>query len=344
MLNRLAQDLRSSGGDQCGAWNNTTFGTQVFTTTYDPLMFKGWFTRPMEWGVGLSLQREVTPGMSVEVGWRRRWIDKWTLIHNDANTHADFAEYAVTAPVDPRLGDVSGRLVDDLWNISQAKFGLFDRHTILEGSPLAPDVNRRDWWHGVDFSVNARLPNGLALRGGGVVSSSGGDWCEYILNGHYGTGIPEGPSLRNCHNSTPVLYQLRAIGTYIIPRIDVQVAATLTNRPGPEKSATVQYPAAVIAQSLGRPVSGNPSTVAVNLFETGEAFYPQINFLDLRVGKVLRVGRLRANVSLDIYNALNSSAGQTYNNTYALADPSLWGTPTLILPARFAKVGLQIDF
>jgi hypothetical protein len=344
LLNRLAQDLRPSGGDQCGPWNNTTFGTEVFTTTYDPLMFKGWFTRPMEWGVGLSLQREVTPGMSVEVGWRRRWIDKWTLIHNDANTHADFTEYSVTAPVDPRLGDVSGRVVDDLWNISQAKFGLFDRHTILEGSELARDVNRRDWWHGVDFSVNARLSNGLALRGGGVVSSNGGDWCEYILNGHYGTGIPEGPGLRNCHNSTPVQYQLRAIGTYTIPRIDVQVAGTLTNRPGPEKSATVQYPAAVIAQSLGRPVSGNPATVAVNLFETGEAFYPQINFFDLRVGKILRAGRVRANVSVDIYNALNSSTGQTYNNTYTLTNPSLWGTPNLILPARFAKLALQIDF
>jgi hypothetical protein len=48
---------------------------------------------------------------------------------------------------------------------------------------------------------------------------------------------------------------------------------------------------------------------------------------------------MRANVSVDIYNALNSSTGQTYNNTYTLSYPSLW-----ILPARFVKVGLQIDF
>jgi hypothetical protein len=47
---------------------------------------------------------------------------------------------------------------------------------------------------------------------------------------------------------------------------------------------------------------------------------------------------------VDIYNALNSSTGQTYNNTYTLTNPPLWGTPNLILPARFAKVGLQIDF
>jgi len=46
LLNPAAQDLRASGGDQCGAWNNNTFGTEVFSTTYDPDMFKGWYTRP----------------------------------------------------------------------------------------------------------------------------------------------------------------------------------------------------------------------------------------------------------------------------------------------------------
>ena len=29
---------------------------------------------------------------------------------------------------------------------------------------------------------------------------------------------------------------------------------------------------------------------------------------------------------------------------YTPSNPSLWGTPTLILPARFAKLGAQIDF
>ena len=45
LLNPAAQDLRPIGLDICGAWNNNTFGTEVFSTTYDPDMFKGWFTR-----------------------------------------------------------------------------------------------------------------------------------------------------------------------------------------------------------------------------------------------------------------------------------------------------------
>ena len=40
------------------------------------------------------------------------------------------------------------------------------------------------------------------------------------------------------------------------------------------------------------------------------------------------------------HNALNSSAVQTYNQTLGPA----YLTPTLVLPARFAKISAQIDF
>ena len=122
------------------------------------------------------------------------------------------------------------------------------------------------------------------------------------------------------------------------------MAGTVLSRPGPAKAANVQVPAATIAASLGRPVSGNPSTVTINLFDTNEAFYPQSTVVDMRVSKILRFGGLRANLGVDIYNLLNSSAGQTFNNTYSVANPATWGTPTSILPARFAKLALQFDF
>jgi hypothetical protein len=101
-------ELIAAGGDSCGAWNNNTFGTEVFSTSYDPDMFKGWYTRPMDWEVGASVQREIRSGMSLEVGYHRRWIDKWTLIENTLNTHADFDPYSVVAPTDPRLDVASG--------------------------------------------------------------------------------------------------------------------------------------------------------------------------------------------------------------------------------------------
>ena len=90
--------------------------------------------------------------------------------------------------------------------------------------------------------------------------------------------------------------------------------------------------------------AGPTSTTPINLFDSNEEFYPQITIVDLRVGKIVRVGRMRANLMIDVHNSLNANTGQTYSATYARTNPALWGTPTLILPARFAKVGVQLDF
>lgn len=351
LLNPAAQNLSATGGDICGAWNNNTFGTEVFATTYDPDMFRGWFTRPMDWQIGTSVQRQVVSGMSVEVGYHRRWIDKWTLIQNTQVTNADFEAYSVNAPADPRLGVASGRTIGDLWNVIPSKFGLNINNTYLENN--VEGTNRTNWWHGVDFNVNARMRNGLTMRGGVVLSSNGDDFCSYIENGYYGTGINQGPGRRNCRVVTPWQAEYKGLANYVIPKVDVQLAATLTSRPGPVKVATIQYTAAEIAQTLGRLPSGaaGPTTVtAINVFNGGEDYFPQITTVDVRFGKIIRVGRVRSNLGLDVYNFLNSSTGQTYNTTYTRATaanpdaPLLWGTPTRIMPARFARISLQVDF
>ena len=66
--------------------------------------------------------------------------------------------------------------------------------------------------------------------------------------------------------------------------------------------------------------------------------------VDLRLAKVVRIGRMRAIIGGDVYNLFNANTGQTYNNTYSVVTPERWATPTLILPARFAKLSVQLDF
>ena len=80
--------------------------------------------------------------------------------------------------------------------------------------------------------------------------------------------------------------------------------------------------------------------VMVNLVEPGTMYSDRINQMDVRAARLLRFGRTRTQLSLDVYNAFNSSAVQTYNQTYGAA----WLTPTLVLPARSAKVSVQLDF
>jgi outer membrane receptor protein involved in Fe transport len=54
----------------------------------------------------------------------------------------------------------------------------------------------------------------------------------------------------------------------------------------------------------------------------------------------VKVGRVRLNPSLDLYNLLNASPILGVNTRYG---PS-WLTPTQILPGRLFKFGAQVTF
>jgi hypothetical protein len=89
-------------------------------------------------------------------------------------------------------------------------------------------------------------------------------------------------------------------------------------------------------------LSGNAPSVTVNLLEPGAVWGDRVNSVDLRVAKILRFGRTRTNVGVDIYNLLNSSAVLNYNQ--AFNPGGRWLVPTTVLAARFAKVSASIDF
>ena len=60
------------------------------------------------------------------------------------------------------------------------------------------------------------------------------------------------------------------------------------------------------------------------------------------MAKRLEYHRLRTLIALDIYNALNSSAVLTYNNTFVPNGP--WLQPLTIITPRFLKLAAEIDF
>ena len=79
--------------------------------------------------------------------------------------------------------------------------------------------------------------------------------------------------------------------------------------------------------------------VAVNTVTPAALFGDRLNQLDLRVGKVFRYGQMRATANVDLYNALNSDTVLTENSNFAT-----WRLPLSVLPARFVKFSLQVDF
>jgi hypothetical protein len=80
--------------------------------------------------------------------------------------------------------------------------------------------------------------------------------------------------------------------------------------------------------------------VTINLIEPGTLYGDRINNVDMRFAKILRFGRTRTNVGVDVYNVFNWNPVLTYNNTFG----STWLRPTSILSARFMKISAQVDF
>jgi hypothetical protein len=136
---------------------------------------------------------------------------------------------------------------------------------------------------------------------------------------------------------------MTALGTYTVPRIDVLVSGTMRSDQGTSLAANWAVPNAVIQPSLGRPLSANATNVTVNIVEPGTLYGDRVNEIDMRIAKIVRIGRTRTNIGFDFYNIINSSAVLTYTQTYS-PTTTTWLRPTTVLQPRFVKFSAQIDF
>jgi hypothetical protein len=341
-----AQDLRASGGDFCGAQSNTTFGQEVPILSYDEQILKGWYNRPADWQLTATLQQEILPRISVEVGYTRRWLQNFTVTDNLAVAPSDFTQFSVTAPSDPRLPGGGGYVVAGLYDVNPLKFGQTDNYRTY--APAYGNVSQM--YNGVDVNVSARLRNGFQIQGGTSTGQTVIDSCdvrdklpEQVSTGASSQGgIPYNPLNPYCHNAPGVTTRATAASSYVVPKIDVQLAATFTSSPGVPLQANWNVPSATAALTLGRPLSGNAPNAQVNLLEPGVMRSPRVNLLDFRFGKLLRFGNMRTNIALDLYNALNLDTVLTQNFTYV--PNGQWLVPTEVLTARTAKLTLQLEF
>ena len=330
LLNPSLQNLSSSGGDICGQWANLSFGKSSFDTNYDPAITQGWGVRPYNWDFGVSVQHEVIPRLSATVGYFRRIYGNFLVTDNLAVVPTDYTAFSIPIPGDTRLPGGGGTVLTGLYDVSSTKFGQIN-NLVTASNKYGTQTER---WNGVDLSLDARLRS-LTVQGGFSTGQTVTDTCEIRAE------LPETATLNPfCHVAAGFLTQFRGLGSFTIPKVDLRVSATFQSKPGAQLAANYVAPNAVVLPSLGRSLSGGNSNVTVNVIVPGDLYGDRINQLDFRIAKILRFGRTRTQVGVDLYNALNSSAVQTYNQTLGTA----YLTPTLVLPARFAKISAQIDF
>jgi hypothetical protein len=322
---------------ECLAVANPGFGsTNTNALRFDPEGLFGWGVRGYNWELGLGVQREVIQRVSVDVGYFRRWYGNFRVTDNQALAATDFTSVAVVAPSATGLSTSGNTLTT------------FDPNRVVQPqnvTTLASNYGeQKERWNGVDFSVNARLPNGLFLFGGVSTGKTMLDNCEVAakvpesLTAAAG-GTTTSRPIEYCRIESPFLTQVKLNGAYTIPKADVLVSAAFQSIPGP----VVQANYVITQRAPGVPlVGGTTATVALlpSSAGVGTEYGERLNQLDLRVGKVLRLARTKTVVNLDLFNLFNGNAVTAENAAF----PAAFRRPTAIMLARFVKVSAQFDF
>ena len=345
LSNPNAQDFGPTG-DFCGAINNVNFGTSTFSNTIDPDILHGWGVRPSDWNWGVSVQHEVLPRTSVEIGFFHREFYGFVVTDNLAVSPSDFTQFSVPAPLDPRLPNGGGYQVGTLYDLNNpALFGV-TRNYFTYSDRYGEAYQK---FNGIDVTVSARPGNGLVVQGGFSGGYSTSDNCEVREQ------VPEIALLNPyCHIETSFLPQYKGIATYTLPKVDVSISGTFTSKPGIQVSgfgtpvaggafaANYTLSNAQVQPILGRPLSGSQTSITVNMIEPHSILGERVNELNMRVGKIFRIGAHRANIGVDFYNLLNAATPLSYNQAFIPSGP--WLTPTSVLSARFMKISAQLDF
>jgi hypothetical protein len=352
LLNPLAQDLRSSGGDLCGVVSNTSFGTDVLTNRFDSKLLNGWNVRPSDWNLAASFQQQIGARSALDVSYARRWFHGFAVVDNLALQPSNLTPFSLTAPLDPRLPGGGGYVISGLYDVNPDKAGQVD-NLVADSSKYGAWSQRYD---GLDITLNLRFGDRFVFLGGTSTGQTVADNCAVRANlpelattttgtSAFGAGLANSavtPVSPYCHAAYGILTQFNGLATYTVPKVDVQVSPTFQSTPGAMLAANYAAPNSSVAPSLGRNLSGNASNVTVNLVAPGTMYGDRVNQLDLRVGKAVRLGRTSTLVSIDTFNVLNSSAVLSYNSTFV--PDGTWLQPLTLMTPRFFKLTVQVDF
>ena len=360
LLNPLEQNNLATGGDRCAAVGGIglNFGNpNPNSTIVNPAILRGWGVRPYDWQFGASVQQELMPRVSLEVGYNRRSFGNFFVTDNLLTKAADYEKWTLTVPQSPLLPDAGSTAT--FYNVTQAASNRGAQNYQTFETDYAPA--RTQYWHGVNVNLTARLHNTLTIQGGTGTGRGVRNTCALYA------ALPElrvlaavNQRFESCDITEPWMTSLRGLAAYTIPRLDVLVSANMRSTPnaalgvgsaaatnGTSRNANYNVPNLVVQQTLGRlPANGLPNgTTAVNLLLPAQVYGERITQIDVRVAKVLRLGRTRTVAGVDLYNVFNTSDATTFLETFDYATHgATYLQPTTIVSPRFARINVTVSF
>ena len=364
LLNFAAQGPTVAGAnnapDVCNAvtGNDQNFaGVSSTLTQVNPATLKGWGVRENDWQWGLTVQQELMPRMSIEVGYARRWFKGVTVTDNLSRTPDEYQAWTVTAPSDPRLPGGGGYPIT-LYTATNAALAETAQNYITFQSDFGPEET--NYWHGVDVTLNARTRWGLTFSGGTSTGRSVQDDCATA-------GVIDSPDTRGCHDADPFQTTFRGLASYTIPWIDVRISGTVRSQPevalgatwnlpnSPASAACTPNPSQCVTLQglLGRLPTGTSTTgtQSIALIDSDHRLYSgdRRTQLDMRFAKIIRFRGMRADVGVDVWNLFNTNYSTGFDGTYQYSignadQGGTWNNPTSIYPPRYARLNVTFNF
>jgi hypothetical protein len=342
--------LNFAANGECPAATGDTLNFGTVTANFTQVnqdTLHGWGVRQNDWQWGITVQQEVIPRLSVEAAYNRRWFNGLKVTDNTVRGPGDYDEFTITAPQDPRLPDGGGYPITLLMvTAAAASRGAANYVTFEEDFGPA----RTNYWHGVDFTLNARLRQGLTLQFGTQTGRAVVDSCATEANIDGSGNIKD---LRSCHDVDPFQTTIRGLASYVVPKVDVLVSGTVRSQPPIERSANWAVPNSVILASLGRLPPGGALTgnTTVNILDSEHLLFAdnRRTQIDMRFAKIFRFGGKRADIGVDLGNLLNTNYTTAFENTYQYsvgntAQGGTWSNPTAVYAPRFVRWNLTVDF
>jgi hypothetical protein len=338
----------AANGECLGA-SDVRFGsTQLIGAAFDEDLLSGWGIRPSDWAFALSVQQEIFPRASVEVAYHRRSFSMFTtggqVTDNLLVSPSDVSAYTLTVPTDPRLPGGGGYTVGPIYNLNPNVFGQVSN--LFRPTNEVGDDTRV--YNGIEVTANVRNAHGFTFSGGTSTGKVKNDWCD-IRN-----AVPESFLLNPyCSVESAWLTSFNGAVSYIIPRIDVQISSTYSDKPniGTDQIASLAAnytltaaDATAIAAQIGRsPFQTAGNTVTINLLEPGQLYGPRVRQWNFAAKKVVRLGGQRLTLGVDLFNLLNNNVITAFNTTFATTSTG-WLAPTSYMDPRVARLNAEFSW
>jgi Carboxypeptidase regulatory-like domain len=361
--------LNPAANGECAAATGTApnFGKAGAATEVDPSVLHGWGVRPSDRQYTVTVQQQLLPRVSADLTFTHRsfhgFFDTDDLNRRSGGVASYYETYTLTAPLDSRLSGGGGYPVT-VYVPTAAANAVAPHLFMTRETDFGPE--RKSVWDGLGFSVTARLRNGLTTQIGAGTGRGLVDTCAIATkfnNVNAATGAISGPDPRGCHNAEPWQTTMRGLATYTMPKLDVLVSLVVRSQPEVQlsgaaaltgnTSAQWQLPNSVIAAALGHlpPGATATGTTTIPLADNDHRVFSgeRRTQIDMRFAKILRFGRTRSDVGVDLNNLLNTNYATGFNTTYIYTTDNVaraggWGTPASIYGPRFVRINYTLNF